>query len=391
MRIFPKEFLEKSKELYLKTVTIKSQIIYLVFLLSICAVLCSFPFIKVDTFTQARGIIKTKTEQINIFASTTAPIENLNITENSNVQQGDTLVTFFNDHNIAKMKAIKFNLENYNQYVQDLRTILYKNTTNRIKLINLQSDLISSEFIVFQEKVKEALFNINIREKEYNRYKELLKSDFVSEAEHETVKHKFDSAQSRYEQLLNSSLSGWQARLRQYEFDIEALKAELSNLEQINDSYFIVAPTTGTIQEFQGLQSGSFIIQNQLIAKISPKSELIAELLITPQYIGLIVDEHPVNFQIDAFNYREWGKIEGIVTEISDDAIIISNTPYFKLRCNLKQKHLTLKNGYRGNLKKGMTLTANFLLRKRSLYNLLFDKIDDWVNPKSNIIDEEVN
>jgi len=391
MGIFPKEFLEQSKEYYLNTITVKSQIIYLVFLLAICAVLCSLPFIKVDTFTQARGIIKTKTEQINIIASTTAPIQHLNIAENSSVQQGDTLITFFNEHNISKMAAVKYNLENYTRYAQDLRVLLEKNTTNKIKAINLQSDLISSEFAVFQEKIKEALFNVAISEKEYNRNKKLFKSEFVSEAEYETIKNNFDSAKSKYEQLINGSLSGWQARLKQYELDIKALKAELSNLEQINDSHFIISPIDGTIQEFQGLQPGSFIIQNQLIAKISPKSELIAELLITPQYIGLIVDEHPVNFQIDAFNYREWGKIEGIVTEISDDAIIISNTPYFKLRCNLKQKHLTLKNGYRGNLKKGMTLTANFLLRKRSLYNLLFDKIDDWVNPKSNIIDEEVN
>ncbi|GHT22645.1 hypothetical protein AGMMS4957_13110 [Bacteroidia bacterium] len=43
---------------------------------------------------------------------------------------------------------------------------------------------------------------------------------------------------------------------------------------------------------------------------------------------------------------------------------------------------LQLKNGYKGNLKKGMTLTGRFYLTDRSLWQLLFDKVDNWVNPK---------
>ena len=172
---------------------------------------------------------------------------------------------------------------------------------------------------------------------------------------------------------------------------IKLLTTELENLERLSDQYFIISPIDGTIQEFQGYQAGSLVLQNQMIAKISPDAELLAEVWITPQYVGLISENQIVNFHIDAFNYREWGKIIGKVTEISDDAIFIENRPYFKVRCELEKKYLTLKNGFQGNLKKGMTLTANFVLRKRSLYNLLFDKIDDWVNPSTNIANEEIN
>ncbi|MNY20331.1 hypothetical protein D3C86_1538050 [compost metagenome] len=68
--------------------------------------------------------------------------------------------------------------------------------------------------------------------------------------------------------------------------------------------------------------------------------------------------------------------------DISDDIIIISNSqPVFKVRCELKKNHLVLKNGYKGYLKKGMSFTARFTVTERSLYQLLYDKVDDWVNP----------
>lgn len=388
MKIFPKEFLEHSKEYYLKRISIRSQIIYLAFLLVIIVVIVSLPFINVDTFTQARGIVKTGTEQTVLYAPISAPIQRINIVENVSVQQGDTLIVFVNEHIRSEITAKKYNLDTYKVYANDLRLIIGMVGTKSNKLSKLKSELISKEYVVFQEKVKEALFNVNINEKKYNRYRELLENDFVSDEEFESIKYIYDSAKSKYEQLINSYASGWQTRLRQYEQDVKRLNAELSNLEQLNDKYFIISPIDGTVQEFQGLQVGSFVMQNQLIAKISPEAELIAEVWVTPQYVGIISENQFVNFHIDAFNYREWGKIKGKVNEISNDAIIIDNRPYFKVRCSLDQKFLTLKSGYQGNLKKGMTLTANFLLRKRSLYNLLFDKIDDWLNPATNIANE---
>ena len=71
----------------------------------------------------------------------------------------------------------------------------------------------------------------------------------------------------------------------------------------------------------------------------------------------------------------------GKVIDISDDIIIQDQTPYFKVKCQLNKNYLQLKNGYKGQVKKGMTFSANFTVTKRSLYQLLYDKVDDWLNP----------
>lgn len=390
MQIFPKEFLKYSKEYYLNTITSKSQIIYLVTLLTVVGILISLPLIKVDTFTQSRGIVKTSAEQHIIYSAVTAPIQNLNTSENNAVNMEDTLIVFENTHLKTSIAAKKYDKELYSYYINDLRELI-KSITNSNITVKLKSDLIEKEYNAYLERVNEALFNIEINEKKYIRHKLLLENDIITKEDFEIVEHAYDSAHNKYEQLVSSSLSNWQSRLKQYEQNIKILKAELENLEQLNKQYFIISPLDGTIQEFQGFQVGSMVLQNQMIAKISPEAELIAEVWIKPQYVGLINENQKVSFHVDAFNYREWGKITGKVNEISNDAIIVENIPYFKIRCTLDQNYLKLKNGYQGNLKKGMTLTANFLLRKRSLYNLLFDKIDDWVNPSTNIANEEIN
>jgi len=42
--------------------------------------------------------------------------------------------------------------------------------------------------------------------------------------------------------------------------------------------------------------------------------------------------------------------------------------------CSLGQKFLELKNGYPGKLNKGMTLQARFVVTRRSLWQLIYDK-----------------
>jgi HlyD family secretion protein len=57
----------------------------------------------------------------------------------------------------------------------------------------------------------------------------------------------------------------------------------------------------------------------------------------------------------------------------------------FKLLCSLDQNFLQLKNGFKGQLKKGIVVNARFEIIERSLFDLLYDKIDDWLNPSNQI------
>jgi HlyD family secretion protein len=91
----------------------------------------------------------------------------------------------------------------------------------------------------------------------------------------------------------------------------------------------------------------------------------------------------PVRFQVNAFNYNQWGLAYGKITALPNDIQIVDGKPVFKVKCSLDLEYLELKNGYKGYLKKGMTLQAHFIVTQRTLWQLLYDKIDDWMNPNT--------
>ena len=117
------------------------------------------------------------------------------------------------------------------------------------------------------------------------------------------------------------------------------------------------------------------------MGNISPDSTLIAECLVESKDIGLLKVGQKAKFQVEAYNYQEWGILEGKIVEIAHDVEILDQKPIFRVKCQLDKDFLSLKNGFQGKLKKGMNLQSRFFIQNRSLYHLLFDTINDWLNP----------
>jgi HlyD family secretion protein len=152
-------------------------------------------------------------------------------------------------------------------------------------------------------------------------------------------------------------------------------------LNEDDNFYSIKAPVSGVLQNFNKYYEGSLIQAGEVLAVISPQAELIAECYINTRDAGLLKQQQKTLFQVDAFDYNYFGILTGKILTIDNDFTVIDNKPVFKVRCVLDNKQLHLKNGFAGELKKGMTVQARFVVIKRSLWQLLFDKIDDWVNP----------
>jgi hypothetical protein len=144
----------------------------------------------------------------------------------------------------------------------------------------------------------------------------------------------------------------------------------------------MLAPVSGEIIQSADIQKGTVVGLNQLVAEISPEGELVATCFVNPGDIGLINTNQNVRIMVDALHYNEWGLLDATITEISDDMIVDDGSnAYFRIRCKPEKTFLSLKNGISADLKKGMSLNARIVVTRRSLFNLLFDKADKWLNP----------
>jgi membrane fusion protein, peptide pheromone/bacteriocin exporter len=203
----------------------------------------------------------------------------------------------------------------------------------------------------------------------------------IADSEFENHQFELDKAVNELEQVKQAQLGQWQNELRNYERDRLELDGQLAQLQKEKENLTIKAPVSGNIQNVAGLYPGSMVFANQDLAQISPDTSLIVEAYLEPNDIGLIKKNMPVRFQVDAFNYNQWGLATGSVLDISNDIHIIRDRPVFKVKCLLDNDFMQLKSGYVSYLKKGMTLQARFMVTERTLWQLLYDKVDDWVNP----------
>ena len=195
----------------------------------------------------------------------------------------------------------------------------------------------------------------------------------------------FQVEKNKYTSVRAEQLTVWQEKQKETIRNLEEFAARMEQLKKEKEQYCLKAPIAGTIISYTGIKEGNFIAPNQPIARITPNNDLLVECFVTPNDIGLIEQGMQATFQFHAFNYNLWGVATGKVNEISSNVINVNNSPYFRVRCRLDQSFLKLKNGYQGNLKKGMTLTGRFQVAERSLFQLLYDKADNWLNPKRKI------
>jgi HlyD family secretion protein len=183
--------------------------------------------------------------------------------------------------------------------------------------------------------------------------------------------------------LIESQLSTWQADMNSYKNESGEMHTNLKETRKNKDLYIVRSPVSGTIDQFTGIYKGSSLQVGQNVAIVSPNSALYIEVYVTPRNIGFLNVGMPVKVQIESFNYNEWGTIPGVVKEISSDYMTDDKgISYYKVKCQLKRNFLVLKKtNRRGYLKKGMTVNAHFLVTRCSLFNLLYQEIDEWANP----------
>jgi len=143
-----------------------------------------------------------------------------------------------------------------------------------------------------------------------------------------------------------------------------------------------LATTDGEIIQSSDIQMGSMVSAGQKMAEISPKGDLIATCFVKPSDIGMIHEKQEVKIQVDAFNYNEWGMLKGEIIDISDDMLVENGSQaFFRVKCKPERTSLSLKNGVKADIRKGMSLNTRIIIIRRSLFHLLFDKSDSWFNP----------
>lgn len=352
--------------------------IYLGVLFLIISVFFALPFVSIPISASARGVVRSVQENSQISAMVSGKVIQSKLERNNQlIKQGDTLLIITAEQ-LDTQKNLQHNQSaDYQAQLSDLRKISEGN------LSGLQTGQYQREVSAMQEKIAQIQTQLSLAKKDLDRANILFSQGVIPGADYDKVRYNYQGLQNQISSTREQQIAQWQAQRRETERQIRSLGSEIIKINQEQKNYIITAPISGRLVNFSGIQKNNFLVQGTPIGEISPEQSQIVECSVSPKDIGFIQKNQKVLFQIDAFNYNQWGFLDGEVTDIDQNIVINQQTgeAYFKVRCIMDKNFLQLKNGYKGNVGKGMTLGARFHLIDRTLWQLLFDKIDDWFSP----------
>ena len=378
-QLFPIEIQKNTVQNHFVKRHTTSKTIYWIILFAIIIVCISLPFIIVDVTSQSRSTIRGLNENNTLQSALYAEVVKINIHENKLVNAGDTLVWLRTDELEEQLSRLHERIYENDEFMDDLSRLIKGNYIVRTPKYKTQ-------LAEYRGRIAEKNVTLNQAKKEYEVSKTLFNKGIEAKFDYEQVESRYNVEKSQIDLLHYQQRNAWEAERTNLEQETKNIESEIQLAEKRKTQYAIVAPISGHIVQYAGLNVGNFISPSQTIAQITSTDNLLAECYVSPNDIGYIDVNQKIKLQIDAFDYQQWGLLDGAVTEVISDVVQIENQPFFRVRCSLDKHYLELPNGYRGNLKKGMSATVRFFLTERSLAQLLFDKIDDWINPK--IVDD---
>jgi membrane fusion protein, peptide pheromone/bacteriocin exporter len=378
--LYPSEFVDDSLESHLARLWSDSRAIYVAVCLLLTAALVSLPLIHVDVTVRSLGIVRPMTERLEVRARTSGILQRVHIQQGQQVHSGDILAVVQAPTELEHLALLTAQLRDKEDEIAALRVLAASHgvpvDVSRIFVAKRRQ-----EYAQYRSELSEAELQEERLQGNLTRARALREQHFLPDSALEDITSQWRQAHSRATTITERYGASWHADLAALERDVLNVRSEMGQLHSGEALNTVAAPSDGTVAEAQSLAPGSFVQAGDRLAVVSPTASLVAELQVPPRDVGLLRAGMPARLQVDAFDYTEWGQVTGHILEISDDYVTVDNRPMFRVRCSLDQDQLRLRNGASGHLKKGMTLQGRFLVARRSVFQMLYQNVNDWLNP----------
>lgn len=378
--------------------------VYWMFLLVTGAAAVSLPLVKVDLSVGGQGQVRPAIERISVFPAVDGYIKQIHVVDNQAVKKGELLLEIDSPVVDARTIQNQRQREENQDALRDLAVLLQNATVARVRTNmglgggnttpppesasrpGLLAEQLTTpnylrQYALFTSQLQRTLLQRAKLVEEGARSQTLHERGLVSDQEFTQQQYGQASAEREIDFLIEQTLSHWQADKIERELRQIDLESEARQLAKQKELYSLRAPMDGSALGFAGLHTDVFVPIGQRLGEISPTDNLQADVYISPRDIGFVHAEQPVTVQVDAFPYTEWGTIKGQVRSISQDFIQIGQQLAFKAVIDLESTRLRSSAGVVVDLRRGMTVNARFIVKQRSLFNLLFGKMSEALDP----------
>jgi HlyD family secretion protein len=172
-------------------------------------------------------------------------------------------------------------------------------------------------------------------------------------------------------------------RIQQLEVESAQLKAKIAETENLLASEraklkqrFFRAPVDGSVSRLNLKNAGEVVQPGEAIAEIAPSdAPLVLSAVLPDREAGFVKQGMPVKVKFDAYPFQDYGIISGKVISISSDAERNDRLgTVYRVKVQLERDYVN-EGRKTIRLKAGQTASADIIIRRRRLADILFDPI----------------
>ncbi len=344
-----------------------------------------------------KGIVKT-------YATQAGTIAKVYVREGDEVKEGQPLITILSERSMQGGSDID------TLQLQEIEATLahqldrIKNDTSleTTQLAQLQSQIegLKKELGQIEQNLSTQQDRVKILESRVEAAKKLYDNKNMSHLEYQKYVEELFTQKQRYQELL-SLKAGKQNSLTQAKSELEQLPIKAkSNIHEIENKISelkqrqaeikgrrgieLRAPISGTVTAVQAREGQVANNNNTPLLAIIPKDAVMqVELFVPSRAIGFITQGQTVRIRFDAFPYQRFGIYEGQVAVISKHVLLPQELPIpfpdlkepvYRITVNLKKQYV-MAYGKQFPLQAGMSLDADIILEKQTLFRWILDPL----------------
>ncbi|MFO7670702.1 MAG: HlyD family efflux transporter periplasmic adaptor subunit [Bacteroidales bacterium] len=334
-------------------------------ILLVLGIIVALPLVKVDVVSTSGGMIRPCQEPVELFSSITGIVDRTLIMDNLEVTTGDTLVWLRKNLPDTRMEELLLQIKRNRRYIKDIEAILRGEIpeetsmymqSNRNHIASCRRLILQKEFLRDEYNAARILHDqqvIPLREFERAR------------SEYQVSCAQLDDQLESYKNHLEDELNRLWMENGKYEGEAKEIRATLQN-------YYLLAPSTGTLNQCRGISPGSVIQAGISLGSISSHESLAADCYVETRDIREIRTGMTVRLRMDGKSQRTLDHLETRVSQIDPDVMLLNGRPVYRVRCMI---------GNPEGLIPGMTFSASMMLYRTSVASLMIGRLNRHFNP----------
>lgn len=269
---------------------------------------------------------------------------------------------------------------------------------SKIALANMQISKTSYQYKETVEKYNQTAKILSSSEKMLKQYEDLYKEGGLSEKDFKeyeqkvmeqrgnlaTLDQELKARKIEYNQALiqpRNIVGGYKkdvlSKIKDYQRDIAQLTAQVQKNGFTGEHLIVRAPADGVVNEQAIHGTGEYVNTGQILLSIVPyNTKLIIEVKVANKDMSYIYSGQKVSLRMDAMPYQHFGKLYGTVINISPSTLQSKDgLPYYLARIKPEKTILKENTGKEYFLIPGMTVSADFITRRKKIYRFFIDPI----------------